>query len=137
MDIKKLSEKIREATPFIKHLDVEITQGAGSEYTEIRMPLKPEFTQHLGHAHGGVVGTLADIAANLACKQPTVTVEYKINFLKAAAGNELVARSHPVKEGSTLIIVQSDVFAVENAQETKVATCLATLIPSAKPKAKN
>lgn len=132
MDIEELSEKIRNATPFIKLLDVEITKGAGDSFSEIKMPLRPEFTQHLGHAHGGVVGTLADIAANLACKQPTVTVEYKINFLKAADGNWLIARSTPLKEGASLIIVQSDVFALKDGNEYKVATCLATLMPSKK-----
>lgn len=133
MEVTALSQKIREVTPFIDHLDIEITRGAGDDYAEIQMPLKSEFTQHLGHAHGGVVGALADIAANLACKLPTVTVEYKVNFLKAAKGQMLIARSKPIREGSQLIVVQSDVFAVDDGQETQVATCLATLIPSKKP----
>lgn len=134
MDVKELSRKIREVTPFINLLDVEITKGAGEDYAEIQMPMKPQFTQHLGHAHGGVVGSLADIGANLACKKPTVTLEYKINFLKPAAGEMLIARSKPVREGSRFIIVQSEVFVLNNGEEILVATCLATLVPSEKPK---
>ncbi|MDX1693650.1 MAG: PaaI family thioesterase [Ketobacteraceae bacterium] len=133
MDARELSRKIRDVTPFINHLDVEITRGAGKEYAEIIMPMKPEFTQHLGHAHGGVVGSLADIAANLACKYPTVTLDYKINFLKAAKGQHLIARSWPVREDSGFIVVQSEVFASDNGRESLVATCLATLVPSSKP----
>ena len=81
MDVDALSQKIREVTPFIAHLDIQVTRRADEDYTEIQMPIKPEFSQHLGHAHGGVIGAMADIAANLSSKQPTVTVEYKINFL--------------------------------------------------------
>ena len=132
MDINALSKKIREVTPFIDHLDIEVTRGANEEYAEIRMPMKREFTQHLGHAHGGVVGALADIAANLACKLPTVTLEYKINFLKAAKGHTLVARSRTLREGSRFIVVQSEVIALDDEAETLVATCLATLVPSKK-----
>ena len=130
MDVKELSERIREATPFIKHLGVEITRGAGGEYAELRMPMRDELTQNLGHAHGGVIGSLADMAANLACKQPTVTVEYKINFLAAAKGDELVARSRILKEGSKLIIVESRVYTANTGTaETLVAVCQGTLIP--------
>lgn len=132
MDVKTLSKKIRDATPFINHLDVEITRGADQEFAEIQMPLKPEFTQHLGHAHGGIVGSLADICANLACKLPTVTLEYKINFLNAAEGQKLIARGKPIKEGSRFIIVQSEVFVENDGNETLVASCLATLVPSKK-----
>jgi len=132
VDIKALSRKIREVTPFIDHLDIEVTRGANEEYAEIRMPMKPEFTQHLGHAHGGVVGALADIAANLACKLPTVTLEYKINFLKAARGDTLIARSKTIREGSRFIVVQSDVMVLDGETESLVATCLATLVPSRK-----
>ena len=133
MDVSELSRRIRAVTPFIDLLDVEVTRGAGNDYAEIRMPLKPEFTQHLGHAHGGVIGAMADIAANLACKRPTVTLEYKINFLTAAGGDTLIARSRIEREGTRFIIVNSEVFSTTGNEEIRVATCLATLVPSQKP----
>lgn len=133
MDIQELSRKIRNATPFINHLDIEITKGADDEFTELTMPLRSEFTQHLGHAHGGIIGTLADIAANLACKKPTVTLEYKINFLSAADGEMLIARSKPIREGRSFIVVSCDVFSVKQGVEKKVATSLATVVPSQPP----
>ena len=87
----------------------------------------------MGHAHGGVIGALADIAANLVCKSPTVTLEYKINFLKPAAGEMLIARSSLLQEGFRAIIAQSEVFTLTKGKEIKVAICLATLTRSQRP----
>lgn len=137
MDIQELSQKIRKATPFIDHLDIEITRGAEDEFTELRMPIRPEFTQHLGYAHGGIIGTLADVAANLACKKPTVTLEYKISFLSAADGESLVARSKPIREGRSFIVVSCEVFSVKQGVEKKVAVSIATVVPSQPPSSEN
>ncbi len=130
MNAEQLTRKIREAIPFIEHLDISIHKGADHEHTEISMPIKPEFTQHLGHAHGGVIGTLADIAANLATKRPTVTLEYKINFLAPADGDTLIARSQVVREGRSTVVVECDVYSVSQGTEKRIACCLATVMPS-------
>lgn len=132
MDVDALSQKIREVTPFIAHLDIQVTRGADEDYTEIQMPIKPEFSQHLGHAHGGVIGAMADIAANLNSKQPMVTVEYKINFLRPAQGDKLIARSRRIREGSRFTVAQAEVYAVQKQQEVLLATCLATPVLAAK-----
>lgn len=102
-------------------------QGDGS--ASIDMPIKPEFTQTQGHAHGGAVGTLADVAVNLAHKQATVTVEYKINFLNPAQGQRLRADARVKKAGKKLIVAEADVFAINGDDEKLVASCLATLMP--------
>lgn len=134
MDVKELSRRVQDATPFIKLLGIEVTRADGDGYAEMRMPVRPEMAMHTGEVHGGVVGTLADVAANMAYKRPSYTVEYKINFLAVADGDELISRSRVVKSGKTLIIAQSDVFSVKGGEEKHVATCLATLVPSPRSK---
>ena len=130
MEVKKLTTLIQNATPFIKLLDIKILKADGDGYVELEMPIKPEFTQDLGHAHGGAIGTLADFAANLAIRQPTVTVEYKINFIAPGAGDKLFATAETIKHGRQLSIVQSNIYAVADEKRTLVATCIATLIPA-------
>lgn len=132
MDPKELTARIHQATPFIKLLNIEVTKADGDGYVEMTMPIKPEFTQNHGFAHGGAVGTLADFAANLAVKEPTITVEYKINFFAPAVGDSLLAKAKVIRQGSKLAVVQSDVFAINGDEQKHVATCLATLIPSTK-----
>ena len=130
----ELTARIQQATPFIKLLGIEITKADGDGTVEMTMPIKSEFTQNLGHAHGGAVGTLADFACNLAIKDPTVTVEYKINFFAPADGEMLLARAETIRSGKKLAVAQADVYAIKAGEEKHVATCLATLIPSAKKK---
>lgn len=132
MTPEELTQRIQKATPFIQLLGIEITRADGDGEVEMIMPIKPEFTQNLGHAHGGAVGTLADFACNLAIKDPTVTVEYKINFFAPAAGQSLRAVATTIKSGRKVAVAQADVYAVDNGEEKHVATCLATLIPSPK-----
>ena len=56
-----------------------------------------------------------------------VTAEYKLNFLTAARGELLWARGEVLRAGKRQVIVRSDVYAVSGAQDTHVATALATI----------
>jgi len=132
MEPDKLTDRIHAVTPFIKLLGIEISRFNDDGSIEMTMPIKPEFTQNLGHCHGGAVGTLADFACNLAIKAPTVTVEYKINFFAPADGQILRAHARVIKEGKKLAVTQADVYVINNGEEKAVATCLCTLIPAAK-----
>jgi uncharacterized protein (TIGR00369 family) len=56
------------------------------------------------------------------------TGEYKINLLRPAAGDQLVARANVVRSGKTLTVCTGDVVAQAGDQENVVATLLATLM---------
>ncbi len=56
-----------------------------------------------------------------------LTVEYKINLLRPAGGDRLVARARVVRSGQTLTVCTGDVFARTGDTERIVATMLATL----------
>jgi uncharacterized protein (TIGR00369 family) len=87
--------------------------------------------------HGGVLATLADVtsgvaALSLAAKGDRVlTVEFKINFLRPAAGIPVHAVARVVKSGRTLAVMQADVFAGADAAKAHVATAIATYAISA------
>jgi uncharacterized protein (TIGR00369 family) len=126
---EELTRRIRQATPFLETLGVEVV-SAGDDQAVMRLPLRHELTQDVGFAHGGVVGALADLSANMAWRPPSLTIEYKINFLRGAKGKELIARARVLRKGSTVTVSQSEIYAVDDdGAESLVAICIATLAP--------
>lgn len=113
-------------------------------HCEIHLPYSPRLSQQHGFFHGGVVGTIADSAAGYAgfslmpADSSVLTVEYKMNLMSPADGDQLIARGHVIKSGRTLVITGADVVVVKAAQEKLCATLLQTLmcmasIPDAEP----
>ena len=129
----KVSSALIWAEPFLRHLGVRITaieDGA----VETSIEAQRELMQQHGYAHGGVIATLADTTSGLAAltkgdeRTEALTVEFKINFLKPAAGTRLRCRSRVIRAGRTLSIMQADVFAGDGATESHVATAMVTFL---------
>ena len=101
----------------------------------IVMAHKPELTQQIGYFHAGIMSTIADNAGGYAALTLTsagkevLTVEYKINFLVPGKGEALIARGQVLKAGRTLIVCRSDVFNVNQGEESLAATAIVTLMP--------
>jgi uncharacterized protein (TIGR00369 family) len=100
----------------------------------IRVPFRGELTQQHGYFHAGVTGAIADSACGyaaytlMAADSSVLTVEYKINLLAPADGEELVARARVVRSGKTLKICMADVFARKAGAEKHCATMLSTIM---------
>jgi uncharacterized protein (TIGR00369 family) len=100
----------------------------------IRVPFRGELTQQHGFFHAGVTGAIADSACGYAAftlmgaEDSVLTVEYKINLLAPADGEELVARARVVRSGKTLKVCMADVFARKGGVENHCATVLATIM---------
>ena len=107
-----------------------VTPGA----VEIRLPYRSEVAQQHGFFHGGVVATIGDSAGGYAgytlmpADASILTVEYKINLMAPAKGQELVARGRVVKPGRTLTVTTVEIFAVDQGRETLCAVMQQTLI---------
>jgi uncharacterized protein (TIGR00369 family) len=91
-------------------------------------------TQQHNYFHAGVSGTVADSACGYAAytlmpaDSSVLTVEYKMNLLAPADGEELIARAKVLRSGKTLKICAADVFVRKNAAEVHCATMLATIM---------
>ena len=58
-----------------------------------------------------------------------LSVEFKVNLLRPAKGEEFVAVAEVIKAGKTLTVVRADVFGVDNEGDRQlVATMLGTMI---------
>ncbi len=102
--------------------------------TEIHLPHWSGVEQQHGFVHGGVVGMIADSAAGYAAmtmvpaSASVLTVEYKMNLMAPADGDQLIARGTVVRAGRTLIVTRAEVFAVKDGQETQCALMQQTIM---------
>ena len=103
---------------------------------EITAPILPGSLQQHGAAHAALTFAIGDSAAGYAALtlQPVeaevLTVEMKINLLRPALGDRLIARGSVVKPGRRLTVVQAQVFAETGDTLCKVALLQGTMIPS-------
>jgi uncharacterized protein (TIGR00369 family) len=129
-------EKVRTSAAqqeFLKLIGAELTRLAPGE-VEFSLPYREDLTQQHGFVHGGVITTIADVACGYAAYSlmpegsEVLSVEFKINLLRPAAGTRFIARARVLKPGKTLTVAQADVFAITEEGEKQVATMLATMI---------
>jgi len=101
---------------------------------EIRLPFRADLSQQHGFVHAGVITTIVDSACGYAAlsvvppQTGVLTIEYKVNFLTPAQGSYFVARGRVVRAGRTVVVCAGDVVAVQDGQETAIATMLATIM---------
>lgn len=122
-----------ERQGLMKHLGAKLASlEAGG--AEIRVPFRAELTQQHNYFHAGVTGAVADSACGYAAytlmpaDSSVLTVEYKVNLLAPADGEELIARARVVRSGKTLKICTADVFVRKGGAENHCATMLATVM---------
>jgi uncharacterized protein (TIGR00369 family) len=130
------AQRIRESfgrQGLMRHLGaslVDVQPGI----TEIRANRREELTQQHGYFHAGVSAALADSACGYAAytlmpaDASVLTVEYKINLVAPADGDELIARARVIRSGRTLKVCLADVFARSDGSEVHCATMLATVM---------
>lgn len=104
------------------------------EMVEIHMPHWEGVEQQHGYVHAGVVGMMVDSAAGYAAMTvappdtSVLSVEYKINMLRPADGEKLIARGQVIKSGRTLCITKGEVFAIKDGQSTLCALMQQTIM---------
>lgn len=97
------------------------------------MAPREDLLQFFGYVHAGVVTGLADHAAGAAYTSVLrdgkicLTIELKINFLKPAEGDIIVAEASVLSGGGSIGVVQSHVFAERAGERTLVAAAMVTL----------
>src|SRR5690242_11042208 len=133
---EEFEKRVRESFSrqgLMKHLGAELVELTAGHAT-IRVPFRAELTQQHNYFHAGVSGAIADSACGYAAytlmpaDSSVLTVEYKLNLLAPADGDELTARARVVRSGRTLKICAADVHAKKNGKEVHCATMLATIM---------
>jgi uncharacterized protein (TIGR00369 family) len=106
---------------------------------DLQLPMADKLLQQHGFAHGGVVSYLADnaltFAGGTALSAPVVTGEFKINYVRPAMGERLIARARAVHVGRLQAVCTCEVFAVQDGVEKLCALAQGTIakLPDTKP----
>lgn len=123
--------------PFSLLLNAEIVSFEASS-VELRMPITDQVKQQHGFVHGGVISYAADnaltFAGGAALVPSVVTSEFKINYLRPAQGDALVARASVIHSGKSQVVCQCQVFAVTGGEEVLCAMAQGTIAVLSQPK---
>lgn len=119
--MKKLHELPREelerifgGAPFVQNVGIRLV-SVGPGVCETELDVQPRHLQQNGFVHAGVQATMADHTAGGAAAtlvepgQLVLTLEFKINLLRAAKGERLRCRAEVLKSGSQVMVVESEV----------------------------
>ncbi len=128
------ARKVLAEQPFSVLLGTELV-AFGEGAAELRIPITPQLTQQHGFVHGGVVSYAADNALTFAggttLGPDVVTSEFKINYVRPAIGDVLIARARVVHTGSSQAVCRCDVFASKDGIERLCATAQGTIVKPA------
>ena len=121
----------------MKTLGAEIESVKPGTVT-LTCPFAEGLTQQHGLLHGGVLASLADVACGYAAlsmmpaDREVLTVEFKVNFLKPAKTERLVAIGQVLHSGRTLTVCEGTVF--DETRTRVIARMMTTMMSVESPK---
>jgi uncharacterized protein (TIGR00369 family) len=141
--VDEFERRVRDSfrrQPFMATLGAEMISVRRGE-VEIRFPFHSSLTQQNDFVHAGAITSILDSACGYAALSvapdghDVLSVEFKVNLLAPAVGEEFCARAQVKRAGKTLIVCAADAYAHarQNGEEKPVATMLATIM-AIKPK---
>ncbi|MNU30109.1 putative esterase [compost metagenome] len=102
----------------------------------IELPFGEVVTQQQGFFHGGAIGALADTAGGYAAMtmapegSEVLTLEYKINFLRPAAGEAVIATGEILRAGRSIIVTRIDVHVRRGDELILCAAAQQSIVPA-------
>jgi uncharacterized protein (TIGR00369 family) len=130
-ELFELGKEVLASQPFSKVFGAELRTFSPG-HVELAIPITSQLKQQHGFVHGGVISYAADNALTFvggSVLGPTVvTSEYKINYLRPAIGEELVAKATVVYSGQTQAVCRCDLFVVSDGKENLCAVSQGTVV---------
>ena len=130
-DILALGQQILAQQAFSVLMKTELFQYAPGEVA-MKIPITEEIKQQYGFVHGGVLGYAADNALTFAgasaLQAQCVSSEYKINFLRPAIGDFLIAKAQVIYAGRSQAVCRSDIYVSKDGVEKLCATAQGTIV---------
>jgi len=128
-----MGREVLAKQPFSVLLGAELAALSPGK-VDLQLALKPEHLQQNGFAHGGIVSYLADnaltYAGGTAMQVPVLTSEFKINYVRPAVGERLIARASAEAVSKTQAVCRCEVFAVKGGAEKLCALAQGTIVRS-------
>ena len=125
-----MGREVLAAQPFSRLIGAELATFSKGR-CELHVPVSESVKQQHGFVHGGVVSYAADnaltYAGGSALGMLVVTAEFKINYLRPAIGDRLIARAEAVHTGKTQSVCRCDVFVLKDGEEKLCAVAQGTI----------
>ena len=125
-----MGREVLAKQPFSVLIGAEL-QALSPGQCELHVPVSDSIRQQHGFVHGGVVSYAADnaltYAGGTAMRVPVVTSEFKINYVRPAVGERLIARAHAVHHGKSQAVCRCDVFVLKDGVEKLCAVAQGTI----------
>ncbi|HYW73642.1 MAG TPA: PaaI family thioesterase [Pyrinomonadaceae bacterium] len=118
---------------FMKTVGAQLASVEPGQVT-IEWPFSSQLTQQHGFLHAGVVAAVVDSACGYAALSlmpagaAVLSVEFKVNLLKPAAGTHFRAIGRVIRAGRTITVCSGEVYAHLDGQESVVAIMQATMM---------
>jgi len=112
----------------------------GTGFFDSRVRIRKHHRQQDGFIHAGLLATMADHTAGYAAftlvppDHQILTIEFKINFFRPAAGSGLLCRSRVIRRGEKILVAESEVYDQGRGKRALAAKATVTLM--AVPKSK-
>jgi uncharacterized protein (TIGR00369 family) len=125
-------QRIFSDAPFVRSLGIELVD-LGPGWCETELAITDRHKQQHGYVHAGVQATLADHSAGaaastlIAADEQILSVEFKLNLLRAARADRLRCRASVLRPGRTITVVEAEVYAVQDAGDSLVSKATVTL----------
>jgi uncharacterized protein (TIGR00369 family) len=125
-------QRIFGAARFIADLGVEL-ESVGDGECVTTLAIQDRHLQQDGLVHAGVQATLADHTAGVAAatvlrdRRAVLSVEFKLNLLRAARGDRLICRATVLKPGRQFSVVEAEVSSVSAGEERLVSKMTGTM----------
>ncbi len=123
-DLTSWGRSALASQPFSQYLGAELVSFEPGRVV-LALSARPELLQQHGFIHGGVLSYLVDNALAFAggsvLGPNVVTVEYKVNYLRPARCERLVATAVVESLGKRLAVCRCEVLAIEAQKETPCA----------------
>ena len=129
--VEEQVRSIFDKSSFVRELGIELLE-VHKGLVRTHLHVRDSLLQQHGFVHAGIVATLADHTAGGAARSVSgsndvITVEFKINFLRPAAGKTLSCCARVVSGGKNLIVADAEVFCRVGSNEKMVARLTETL----------
>ena len=128
-ELFEFGRKVLNDQPFSVLLGTELTSLEPGEVV-LSLAVREELKQQHGFVHGGVVSYLADNALTYAGGSVlgnSVTSEFKINYVRPAIGETLIARASVLSSGKKQAVCECKIFVDNDKGEVMVAVAQGTI----------
>ena len=123
-DLMAMGKMVLEQQSFSKFLGTELVSFEQGRAV-LALMKRPEFLQQHGFVHGGIISYLTDNALTFVggslLGENVVTVEFKVNYLRPAKGERLIATATAESSGSRLAVCRCEIVAIGAGKETRCA----------------